>query len=467
MRDAQAATAADVIVVGGGLSGMTAAHDLAESGLHVLVLEANDRVGGRTHSDQAFPGGPLDFGGMLIGATHERSRRLGESLGLVSTPARPSGKMTFRIDGDIVYAPDSGYPESGGGTQNLDRHLTDAYGRFDELATAVGAEGPWDDAVAAELDRMTVATWLEQNVPDPIARRIVDTDLNIIVGAASDEMSMLFWVQYVAKCEGMRALQVTANDALWIGGSQQISERIADLPGISVLTGHPVISIEYESDRVTVRTRHGEFTASSAVIAMPPSGAHRIAFDPELPLQRRQLNARAPMGRQSKVQARYPSAFWRDAGLSGEFFDLDVGYLSLDVTRPGDEWATMVAFIGGKDYDAWYALGEEGRRKAVLDSFVAAFGPQAAEPLEFHEADWPGLAHTWGAPVTVMPPGLLSRIGTALSDPVGPLRFAGTEAAPRWTGYMEGAVRAGEAAARDILASRSAAHDASSGGAHV
>jgi monoamine oxidase len=162
------------------------------------------------------------------------------------------------------------------------------------------------------------------------------------------------------------------------------------------------------------------------------------------------------MGRESKIQVRYPRAFWREANLSGEIFDLDLGHLSLDVTRPGDDWATIVAFIGGKDYDRWYALGAEGRRRAVLDSLVAALGHQAAEPLAYHETDWPSVPYTLGAPVTIMPPGLLSSVGTALNRPVGPLRFAGTEAAPMWTGYMEGAVRAGEAAADSILAAHPA-----------
>lgn len=447
---------ADAIVVGGGLSGMAAAFTLAQEGLLVTVLEAKDRVGGRTHSDPDTPGGPLDLGGMLIGTTHDRSRLLGETLGLSWVPARPSGSMTYRAEGQVVRAPDGGYPDSVAGSTALDAELTRVNGLFDELAELVGAEGPWDNAEHVALDAMTVESWLEQNVPDPVARRIVRTDLNIIVGADTTEMSMLFWAQYVAKCEGMRALQVTANDALWLGGSQQISQRIAELPGITVVTDAPVNSVSYTQDSVVVESSKGRFTAPAATIAVPPSAANVIRFSPELPLARRQLQARAPMGRESKVQVRYSRPFWRDAGLSGEVFDLDLGYLSLDVTRPGDDWATIVAFIGGKDYDAWFGLGADARRKAVLDSLVAVLGQEAANVLGYHETDWPSVPYTMGAPVTVMPPGLLSKIGDALNAPVGPLRFAGTEAASMWTGYMEGAVRAGEAAAHSILATHKA-----------
>lgn len=430
---------------------MAAAHVLAGAGRAVTVLEAKDRVGGRTHSDPDMPGGPLDFGGMLIGETHERSRALGESLGLTVVPARPAGRMAYRIRGEMVLAPDSGYPNMVAGSEGFDEKLAEAYGKFDELAMLVGSVGPWDGQQERALDAMTVATWLEQNVADEVVRQVMDTDLNIIIGAATSEVSMLFWAQYVAKCEGMHSLQVKANVALWAGGSQQISERIARQPNIAVTLEAPVYAIEYASDRVVVHSTRGSYEAPDAIIAIPPAAGKGISFSPELPLRRRQLQARAPMARQSKVQVRFSRPFWRDADLSGEIFDVDVGYLALDVTRPGDSWATIVTFIGGKDYDAWYQLGEEGRRAAVIDSLAAALGPQAAAPLSYHEADWPSVAYTLGAPVTVMPPGLLSTIGTALSDPVGPLRFAGTEAAPMWTGYMEGAVRAGEAAAQSIL----------------
>lgn len=447
----QSTRTSDVIIVGSGLSGMTAAQALAKRGLTVTVLEAKDRVGGRTHSDKAWEGGPLDFGGMLIGVTHDRSRALGESLGVKWSQARPKGRMTYRINGEVILAPDSSYPASFAGTENFDSKLAEAYGKFDELAETVGADGPWETPEARELDSMTVATWLERNISDPVVRRIVDTDLNIIVGASTAEMSMLFWAQYVAKCENMHALQVTANDALWIGGSQQIAERIAENPNISVLTSSPALSVIYEEDLVTISTAHGAYTGRWGVFAVPPAAANAITFSPELPLQRRQLHSRAPMGRESKVQVRYETPFWRDNYLSGEIFDLDLGYLALDVTRPGDTWATIVAFIGGKDYDAWFSMGAQARRQEILDSLIATLGPQAGSPLSYHETDWPSVPYTLGAPVTVMPPGLLSSIGDALSAPVGPLRFAGTEAAPMWTGYMEGAVRAGEAAAESIL----------------
>ncbi|WP_079927239.1 FAD-dependent oxidoreductase [Mycobacterium sp. AT1] len=445
------ATVPNVIVVGAGLSGMTAAYTLAAQGLEVIVVEAKDRVGGRTHSDPDYEGGPLDLGGMLIGVTHDRSRRLGETLGLTWAHARPEGRMTYRVNGDVILAPDSSYPTTIDGSDGFDVKLAKAYGKFDVLAARVGADGPWDTAFDRELDMMNVATWLELNVPDPVVRRIVDTDLNIIVGAATSEISMLFWAQYVAKCENMHALQVTANDALWIGGAQQISQRIAEQPGITLVTESPVTSVQYTDDSVTVHTTKSAYTAAHAIIAVPPASANAIAYIPELPLQRRQLQARAPMGRESKVQMRYPSPFWRESHQSGEVFDLDLGYLALDVTRPGDLSATIVAFIGGKDYDAWFALGDTGRRQAVIESLVATLGPAASEPLSYHETDWPSIPYTLGAPVTVMPPGLLSSIGTALNAPIGPLRFAGTEAAPMWTGYMEGAVRAGEAAAQSIL----------------
>jgi len=350
-----------------------------------------------------------------------------------------------------VRAPDGGYPDVLAGSESFDLKLSTAYGLIDEVATKMGPEGPWDSPEAVELDKQTVATWLENNIEDPVVREIVAVDLSAYFGADPAEVSALFMAQFVAKCEGMRALQVSAQDSLWIGGSQQISQRIAEIDGVTALLDAPVSFIEWTEDGVTAHSAGGTVTGKALVLAVPLSASGTIRFEPALPLARRQLHARAPIGREVKIQLRYARPFWRDTGLSGEIFDTDLGCLAYDATRPGDEVATVVGFIGGYLYDSWAALSEDERKAAYVTLLTDAFGEEAAAPLEYIETDWPSVPFTMGAPVTYTPPGLLSSVGTGLTDPVGPIRFAGTESAPMWTGYMEGAVQAGEAAAADIL----------------
>lgn len=441
----------DVVIIGAGFSGMSAARSLAGHGLDVTVLEAKDRVGGRTYTDREYEGGPLDLGGMFVGATHHRSRALGEALGFETVSARPGGQMTFRVNGNVVRATDGGYPKTLGAYEGFDVVLSQAYGTIDELARQVGADGPWDSTEHLELDRRTAATWLDEHVYDPLVREIIRLDLSVYFGADLAEMSALFLGQFIAKCEGMRAVQVTAQDRLWLGGSQQICERIAESDGITVLTGSPAIAVEWADQKVSVDHGTGSIIARALVLAVPLSAGGAIRFNPELPRKRHQLQQRAAMGREMKVQIRYSHPFWRDAGLSGEVFDADLGCLAFDGTRPGDELATMVGFIGGYSYDSWIDKEESDRQALFVELLADVFGPEARSPLSYIEMDWTTESFTMGAPVVYMPPGLLSAAGSALAGSIGPIHFAGTEAAPMWTGYMEGAVQAGEAAAAQII----------------
>jgi len=111
----------------------------------------------------------------------------------------------------------------------------------------------------------------------------------------------------------------------------------------------------------------------------------------------------------------------------------------------------LLGFIGGDEARAFVRLSAADRRAAALSSFARAFGPLARDPIDFLEADWAGDPWSRGCPVGIAPPGLLTTYGQALREPVGRIHWAGTETSTYWNGYMDGAVRAGERAAREVL----------------
>jgi monoamine oxidase len=246
-----------------------------------------------------------------------------------------------------------------------------------------------------------------------------------------------------------------AQNEWWVGGAAQVSTRIAEQMGDAVSLGVDVVSVETGVNGVTVRSADGRtFTARRAVLAMSPANAHRIRFLPALPEARQQLHMRAPMARMTKVVVRFEQAFWKADDFSGVVMDCDdVGILMFPGTKPTDSSETLIGFIGGRYRDGFASQSDQARRDAILGLLGRAFShPHLPEPIYYSETDWTGQPWAQGGPVTFMPPGVMTTVGAALRDPVGPLHFAGTEASPMWAGYMEGGVRAGQAAAKAVLA---------------
>lgn len=161
---------------------------------------------------------------------------------------------------------------------------------------------------------------------------------------------------------------------------------------------------------------------------------------------------RWPMGSLVKVEAVYPTPFWRSAGLSGQALTAP-GLLTgtFDNSPPDGNPGVLIAFVSGQQARLWTLRKPAERRSAVLASFAAAFGPDALKPTEYFEFDWSSEVDSRGGPVAYTGPGVLLDFGATFRTSLGPVHWAGTETSTFWTGYMEGAVRAGERAAREIL----------------
>ncbi len=442
----------DVAIIGAGISGMAAAKKLSDGQRSVVVLEANDRVGGRTWTSATEPGGPVDFGGMYIGETHSHLRELGLSLGLETTSAVAQGTDVYLVNGERVLAPDGQIPAS----VRFAQEFSTSFSLLNDVADSVGWESPWDSPRADDLDRMNVGSWIESNVTNPVVKQLHHHAVNSVLGASANEVSMLYWAYYISQCEGIESLLATrggAQNEWWVGGTAQISNRIADSLGLDVLTNFPVSSVNVTGDPVVIRSGNGnEILARNVIIAMSPTNAHRIQFTPQLPEARSQLQMRAPMARMAKVVMRFKDAFWRSKNLSGVVMDSDeIGVLMFPGTKPTDTAETLIGFIGGEYRDEWALKSASDRKSGMLELLHRAFDEEPSDLFYYNETDWTHQPWAQGGPVTFFPPGVMTATRSALRDSIGPIHFAGTEASLMWSGYLEGGVRSGQAAANAIL----------------
>ena len=196
--------------------------------------------------------------------------------------------------------------------------------------------------------------------------------------------------------------------------------------------------------------------ANRVIVAVPPPLALELAR--RLSRRRAQLLAGIHMGHLIKSEAVYPTPFWRAEGLSGQGVnDEGIASVPFDNSPPDGSVGVLFAFTGGRAADRLARMSVAERRRQVLQRFSQYVGGRALSPTQFIEHDWRTEKWTRGCPTGIPRPGILSRYGDTLRAPIGPVHFAGTETSDYWQGYMDGAVRAGERAAREVLASRRSA----------
>jgi len=444
---AQAPSTVDVVVIGAGAAGTMAATNLVKAGKSVVLIEANDRIGGRLMRGE-IAGQAIDLGGQWVGPSQHRALEVGKELGLTPYPTHVKGPFLIEHGGKFFKG--FGLP-----TQDMTEFFKVA-GAIDKLGAEIPLDARWTAPRAAEWDAITVQTWVEQNAQSVVVRDVMRAIVQAVFSIEPSQLSLLEFLWYMKSGNGFNDITGTAGgaqDSLYVEAFVSIPELLAKKLGDRVVLGSPVRKITQTDSRVTVAADKGTWQAQRVIVAAPPPSVARIEFEPGLPYLRSGLQQRMPMGAVIKCFVAYDKPFWREQGLSGQATLCSAQYGTIfDTTAPGNPHGVLSGFFDGEPAMRWADRTPEERRAQVISDVALAFGDAAKNPIDYKEQVWPKEPWSIGGYTSVATPGTMTVFGSALTASVGRIHWAGTETSDIWSGYVDGALRSGDRAAKEVLA---------------
>jgi monoamine oxidase len=442
---------ADVIVVGAGFAGLAAAKALRAAGLEPLVVEARERVGGRT-CPGSIAGLTIDLGGMWVGPTQTVLDALAREYGVKTYPQYITGKSAIELNGKWRSSEGEDYGALLSLPVKLD--VAQVVYRLTALSDSINPDSPWTHPKADVFDAMTLQTWLDEHTHTAGAMSFMVSLIRAVFCAEPADLSFLFCLFYLrsgGNLEDLTTVRKGAQQRLFVGGVHQLSQRMADQLGERVRLNSLVTDIDQDAEGVTVTCPGATFRAKALIVAIAPALAGRINYSPLLPAKRDALTQRMPMGSAIKVWIAYATPFWRKQGFSGLFSSDTAAFgPAFDVTPPETRAGILAGFFDARNSVEWSARTTEQRRAEVVRCLTAAFGAKAGAPLEYVEKNWTQERYSLGCYTGTLGPGALTQFGPTLREPVGRIFFAGTESSPIWAGYIEGALRSGARAAAEV-----------------
>jgi monoamine oxidase len=438
----------DVIVLGAGLAGLSAARDLAAGGADVLVVEARDRPGGRVEQAVLDDGRVVQLGGEVVGSFHTAYLGLAAELGLEterSYVAEP-GAMSWDLD----EGPGQGeWPPFFTPADVVDAERVQA--ACVELAATVDPDDPWSHPDAATLDALSFAGWLRAQGATPAVRRLHELGALALASGSTERLSLLGQLRSISAAGAEEIYGYERWEGLRLSaGSAALPLRMAADLGDRLRLGARATAIDVAAGGVRVALEDGEELHAEAVVCALPVGPLReVAItgvsDRRLASLHRQRHARA-----AKVVAAYPGPVWRAAGASG----LSDGEGLVGSTWPqgGDALSMLIA---PERLSHFLAAPPAARRAEILACLGRLYGEGARDPDALLERAWGADPLTQGY-IAQWAPGDLMAVGPLHGTHEPPFYVCGSD---HWVaGYMEGAVRTGRAAAAAALGSPHGVH---------
>jgi monoamine oxidase len=444
----------DFCVVGAGFAGLTAALRLTQAGYSVIVVEARDRIGGKVWTKYLADGTPIDLGGTFLGPTQDRIYALLEEMGLEITPTPIQGDSLLIYE-DKVHRYGDEIPDID--SQSL-AGVWEVLQLLSKMSQEVPNEAPWTCTSAKEWDVLSLGQFINDPshaLTEP-ARAMLRTLFIGLFTCELSEVSLLYVLFQIATSGNDIEMQMKveggAEQDMVKGGMICVAEKMKEKIGDCFLFSSAVRQITQDQDSVTVISDKATIKAKRVVIAVPPNLASDIEYTPPLPSTRMELLGHMPAGQCTKFITVYDEPFWRKDGLSGEATAPDEFIqMTLDTSPPDLKVGALMSFSFAKEAILMAEMSAEERKKYLLDALVRRFGARAGEPMHYFEHDWFEDRWTRGCHVAHLAPGVLTSYGHVIREPFGLIHWATSESSPLWNGNIDGAVRAGEYVAQELI----------------
>lgn len=436
-----------VAIIGAGLSGLSCAYELTAAGIDVIVLEARDRVGGRTLTLRDFPAGRVvEAGGEFIGRVHPTCLAYAERFGLKLREApeideADGPEPTCVIDGKRLTADEA---------RALFEEMEELVRELNHWASRVNADEPWKTPNAARVDSESLAGWLKQTRFSTVCRQAF-ANLMAADNGVDPEKQSLLGLCAVIKGGGLDDYWTESEVFRCDSGNQSLSLKFAEALGDRVRLSEPVTRVRTHAARAILQTQRGMYTVDDVVLATPPSTWSQIQFDPPLP-----ATLSPQMGSNYKCLSILRTRYWTAANASPDAWSDGEVQLTWEATegQPGDDQPVLTAFGGAAASRRTLEVPREQRDEFFRERLEALVPGYAGQVQATRFLDWPNDPWT-RASYSFPAPGEVTTIGPVLAAAAGRLHFAGEHACYKFVGYMEGALQSGAAVARRIAISPS------------
>lgn len=442
----------ETLIIGGGFSGMAAARVLHQQKRNFILLEARDRVGGRTYTKRFDDGQYVDLGGQWIGPTQDRMYELAKEHNVSWYETYNEGKNILDLNKKLRSYTGLIPKMDAVSLVNIDLALR----KLESMARRVPLEAPWKAPKAGEWDNLTLESFVRKICYTSNCYKIVRAGLETVYACELNEISLLhalFYIRSGTSLNKLLSIQDGAQQHRIMGGIQTLADAMSNPFKDSIRFNSPAKKITRNDQGVTVEGTNFSISARRIILAIPPVLVPEIDFQPGLPLYKTQLLQKLSMGIVGKILAVYEKPFWRSKGYSGQVVaDENSPFQTLFDASPADgSYGSLMAFCIANRARDFFSKDEESRKKIALDNFTYYFGKEASMPLKYVDHSWANEIWSKGCYAGIYPTGAWTNFQDTLAKPVGAIHWAGTETSQQWYGYIEGAVRAGERAAAEVL----------------